>query len=117
VSFIAVTTTVTAVPVTAAYIVGVVTMSIALPWMDCTIFFTLGIVNVFLIHAGAGVAVAVIVFETTAVTTIPVTSAVVVAVVTYFVTHPCQHFTWLAAFHLCFIQTCAIMAVRKRLCS
>ena len=48
-SFIAVTTTVTAVPVTAAYIVGVVTMSIALPWMDCTIFFTLGIVNVFLI--------------------------------------------------------------------
>ena len=60
-------------------------------------------------------AVAIIVFEPTTVTTIPVASTVVVAVVAYFVTHPGQHFAWLAAFCLRFIETCTFITVCERL--
>lgn len=115
VSLRAVSTAITAVPVATAYIVVVVTMPISLPWMDRAIFFAFGIVNVFFIHAGAGVTVAVIVFEAATVTAIPVASTVVITVVTYFVTNPCQNFAWLAAFHFCLIQACALIAVRERL--
>jgi len=88
-------TAIAAIPVAATNVVIVVAMTITLPRMDCTILFTFRIMNVVLVLAGAGFTVAEIIFEPTAITTIPVASAVVVTIVAHFVAHPCQHFAWL----------------------
>jgi len=107
-------TAIPAVPATAADIVVVVTIPIALPCMYCAIFFAFGIVNVFLILARTGVTVAVIVFEPATVTTIPVASTVVVTIVTDFVTSPCQHFACLTTFVFFFVPAGTRLAVCKR---
>lgn len=57
--------------------------------------------------------VKIVVFESTAVASVPVASAVVVLIVTLFVSSPSEHLAFLAAFGLRFVQACALFAVQK----
>ena len=61
--------------------------------------------------------IVIIVFGSTAVASVPVAAAVVVAVVALFVLNPSKHLACLVAFGLCVVQTLALVTVFERICS
>jgi len=83
--------TVSAVPIAATVVVVVVTVAVALPLMHGAVFHAVVRVDVLLIQAGADVTIVIIVFGSTAVSSVPVAAAVVVAIVAPLVAFPSKH--------------------------
>jgi len=79
---------VSAVPIAATVVVVVVTVAVALPLMHGAVSLAVGRVDVLLIQAGADVTIVIIVFGSTAVSSVPVAAAVVVAIVAPLVAFP-----------------------------